>query len=124
MDFLAFECFDGFLDREIHREPAVHPRSVLSWVCAVHNLLIELCSEVACKAMQFTLVLLDCEANTIELLHTGRLSFTVLLDYRLHLDIFKLRIGYVAEGEHWERLVATGESCGENSNNIGKLEGI
>jgi len=71
MYLLSLEGFYRLFDREVHREPAVHARSVLSRVSAVGNLLIKLCSEVSSEAMKLALVLLNCEAHSVKFLHAG-----------------------------------------------------
>ena len=79
-DLLAFEGNDGLLDREVHREPAVHTWRVLGRICAIENVLVELRCEVSSEAMDLTLLLLDCEVNSIILAHAGAFSLPISLD--------------------------------------------
>ena len=47
------------LDREVHREPTVHAGGVLGRIDTVEDILVELCCEVASKAVKLSLAILD-----------------------------------------------------------------
>ncbi len=111
MNLLSLEGYERVLDWEVHGEPRVHTRSVLGWICAIEDILIELGSEIPSEAMYLSLLLSDSEDNFVELLHASFLTLTVLLDFFHDRIIIWLRIRNVPESKDFLCLVAAWKSC-------------
>ena len=59
--FLTFRNNKWSLDREVHREPTVHSRSMLFRFNTIENVLIKFSCKVASKSMQFSFCFLHDE---------------------------------------------------------------
>ena len=75
LDNLALADDEWDTDGEVEREPGLHGGSMLFWLDAVEDILVELSREITSKAVQLSLVLLHGEGHAPIL--TEGLGFTL-----------------------------------------------
>lgn len=88
----------------------MHAWSVLGWICAIEDVLIELGSEISAEAMYLCLLLCNSEDNFVELLHASILTLAVFLYFFHDRIIIRLRIRNVSESKDLLSLVSAWES--------------
>lgn len=115
---LSFWHHQRCLDWEIHREPTVHSWCVLLRLDAVEDFLVQLCSEVPSKSMQFRLCLLHDEALTI--IH----SKVLITSLRQFLKFFLVRVRQVSESKHVLWVITTRICCAVNLHDIRQLKRV
>ncbi len=124
VEFLSFVRHEWHLNREVHRKPTVHTRSMLNRVGAVENVLIKFSGEVASKAMNLSLLLFNDELDAIEFFHRSIFSLAISLDFFLHFDIFLLGVRKMAERENLLWFVTAWESGRKYSHYIWQFKWI